>query len=46
MKAWTQEQTKDFARLIDVWNTTRAAWIDRMGSDSGFVEWFNQQITV
>ena len=44
MNTWTKEETQEFARLMDVWNETRAAWLARFGNDTGFSEWFKGQI--
>lgn len=45
---WTKEERETFARgfagLMDLWETTKTAWVEKTGSSDGHAEWFKEQL--
>lgn len=39
-RTWCQ----DIKYLMDLWDTARAAWLERFGNDIGFDKWFLNKI--
>ena len=38
--------TEAIRELMNMWNVSRARWIETYGNDAGFSEWFSKQVGV